>query len=179
MRTVRFSLTFNDQFNELLEQGEHRFGIAVVEKKKTSFIRPSNGFSLDTPTPNDPTPPTAYAPTQFRKRRLSCSMISTTASFGCILSFTSTPICAISIPRPSSGEDVARQQADTLEPALPALQHCACLRRGPGHRHPPHLDRRARPDDVGGAAGVSAWHSHRSSLAWCHAQPTHDHRKSG
>ncbi len=34
MRTVRYSITFNDQFNELLDQGEHRFGMAVVEQKK-------------------------------------------------------------------------------------------------------------------------------------------------
>ena len=36
MRTVRLSLTFNDQFNELLDQGEHSFGIAVAEQKKNA-----------------------------------------------------------------------------------------------------------------------------------------------
>ena len=46
-----------------------------------------------------------------------------------------------------------RQLADLR--ALPALQYRARLRRGPGHRHPPHLDRRARPGDVGGAAGIA------------------------
>ena len=34
MRTVRLSVTFNDQLNVLLDQGEQRFGIAVVEQKK-------------------------------------------------------------------------------------------------------------------------------------------------
>ena len=34
MRKVRLSITLNDQFNELLDLGEHRFGIAVSEQKK-------------------------------------------------------------------------------------------------------------------------------------------------
>lgn len=34
MRTVRLSITFNDQLNELLDQGERRFGTAVAEQKK-------------------------------------------------------------------------------------------------------------------------------------------------
>ena len=38
--------------------------------------------------------------------------------------------------------------------ALPALQHRPRLRRGAGHRHAAHLDRRARPRHVGGPAGV-------------------------
>src|SRR5258705_206609 len=38
--------------------------------------------------------------------------------------------------------------------ALSAVQCGARLRRGEGHRSPGDLDRRARPRDVGGAAGV-------------------------
>lgn len=34
MRTVRFSLTFNDQLNELLDYGEAVFGSIVTEAKK-------------------------------------------------------------------------------------------------------------------------------------------------
>ena len=40
--------------------------------------------------------------------------------------------------------------------ALPAVQRGARLRRGPGHRHAAHLDRRARPRHVGGAAGLAS-----------------------
>ena len=34
MRVVRVSTTFNDQLNELLDQGEPRFGPTVVEQKR-------------------------------------------------------------------------------------------------------------------------------------------------
>ena len=34
MRTVKLSQTFHDQLNELLDQGEQRFGLAVIEQKK-------------------------------------------------------------------------------------------------------------------------------------------------
>jgi plasmid stabilization system protein ParE len=34
MRAVRLSITFNDQLNELIAQGEDQFGIAVAEVKK-------------------------------------------------------------------------------------------------------------------------------------------------
>ena len=40
--------------------------------------------------------------------------------------------------------------------ALPAVQRLARLRRGPGHRPSGDLDRRARPRDVGGAAGMTS-----------------------
>jgi len=36
MRVVRLSITFNDQLNELLAQGEDMFGIAVAEQKKSA-----------------------------------------------------------------------------------------------------------------------------------------------
>ncbi len=58
--------------------------------------------------------------------------------------------------RRGDGGDAAqvRRLADLR--ALPALQYRARLRRGPGHRHPAHLDGRARPRHVGGAAGIAA-----------------------
>ena len=34
MRSVTYSITFNDQLNELLDMGEPRFGAAVVEAKQ-------------------------------------------------------------------------------------------------------------------------------------------------
>lgn len=34
MRTVRLSITFNDQLNDLLAQGQDRFGPAVAEEKR-------------------------------------------------------------------------------------------------------------------------------------------------
>ena len=34
MRAIRISVTFNDQLNDLLEQGELRFGQALIEEKK-------------------------------------------------------------------------------------------------------------------------------------------------
>lgn len=34
MRAVRLSITFNDQLNELLAQGEARFGQAVADEKR-------------------------------------------------------------------------------------------------------------------------------------------------
>ena len=40
--------------------------------------------------------------------------------------------------------------------ALPALRRQPRLRRGTRHQEPAHLDGRARPGDVGGAAGLSA-----------------------
>jgi plasmid stabilization system protein ParE len=36
MRSVRLSITFNDQLNELLDYGEPRFGAAVTEKKSNT-----------------------------------------------------------------------------------------------------------------------------------------------
>ena len=56
MRTVRFSLTFNDQFNELLEQGEHRFGIAVVEQKKDIVYTTIERFLARHPNAKRPDP---------------------------------------------------------------------------------------------------------------------------
>jgi plasmid stabilization system protein ParE len=35
MRSIRLSLTFNDHLNELLAQGEDRFGESVIVAKKT------------------------------------------------------------------------------------------------------------------------------------------------
>lgn len=35
MRTIRVSRTFLDQLNELLDQGEQRFGRAVIDEKKS------------------------------------------------------------------------------------------------------------------------------------------------
>jgi hypothetical protein len=78
MRTVRFSLTFNDQFNELLEQGEHRFGIAVVEQKKDIVYTTIERFLARHPQ-RQTTDPTHGLCAIISKRRLSCSMISTTA----------------------------------------------------------------------------------------------------
>jgi hypothetical protein len=46
MRTVRFSLTFNDQFNELLEQGEHRFGIERFLARHPNAKRPDPAHGL-------------------------------------------------------------------------------------------------------------------------------------
>jgi hypothetical protein len=56
MRTVRYSLTFNNQFNELLDQGEHRFGIAVVEQKKDIVYTTIERFLARHPNAKRPEP---------------------------------------------------------------------------------------------------------------------------
>ena len=38
MRTVRLSITFNDQLNELLDYGEPIYGAALVEEKKRAVF---------------------------------------------------------------------------------------------------------------------------------------------
>ena len=103
MRTVRLSVTFNDQLNVFLDQGEQRFGIAVVEQKKNLVYSTIERFIVRHPNANGAIPATAYAPIRFREHRLWCSMISTTAKFGCISFFTGGRNCANSIRRALSG----------------------------------------------------------------------------
>ncbi len=38
MRTVRLSITFNDELNELLDYGEPIYGAALVEEKKRAVF---------------------------------------------------------------------------------------------------------------------------------------------
>jgi plasmid stabilization system protein ParE len=55
MRDVRLSLTFNDQLNELLAQGEDRFGAAVADEKRKlvySCIRTFLASHPDTTRPH-------------------------------------------------------------------------------------------------------------------------------
>ena len=49
MRSVRLSITFNDQLNELLAHGEDRFGTILADEKKALVFATIRGHLADFP----------------------------------------------------------------------------------------------------------------------------------